>query len=304
MACGSLRQIADARTPILLQQERQEHAGHEHCHQSRRVWIPGGRSKEKSRSSPAPPAASASASPAASPPPAASIVLNGFGKAADRRSAREDTIGAEDERPSAILLAARTCRRPLHRLDDGCVAAAMERRGWTSSSTMPASSTSRRWRNSRRQVGHDPRDQSFFGLPHDAARLPRMKRQQWGRIVDVASAQARRLALQVGLCRRQARHGRPHQGDRAGNRRGRHHLQRHLPRLRLHAAGRNADRGPGQGARHSARAGDPRRAARTTSRTSASPRSRRSARSRSSWRGGGRVDHRRAVPVDGGWTAH
>ena len=40
-----------------------------------------------------------------------------------------------------------------------------------------------------------------------------------------------RLALQVGLCRRQARHRRLHQSDRAGDRRGRHHLQCHLPRL-------------------------------------------------------------------------
>ena len=42
------------------------------------------------------------------------------------------------------------------------------------------------------------------------------------------------LGLQVGLCRRQARRGRLHQGHRAGNRRPGHHGQRHLPGLGAH----------------------------------------------------------------------
>jgi hypothetical protein len=56
-------------------------------------------------------------------------------------------------------------------------------------------------------------------------------------------ARPARLDQQVGLCRGQARRGRPDQGRGAGKRGGRHHLQRRLPRLRAHAAGREADRG-------------------------------------------------------------
>ena len=44
-----------------------------------------------------------------------------------------------------------------------------------------------------------------------------------------------RLAVQVGLRRRQARPGRADQGRRAGTRRDRRHLQRRLPGLRLDA---------------------------------------------------------------------
>ena len=52
--------------------------------------------------------------------------------------------------------------------------------------------------------------------------------------------QPRRLAQQVGLCRRQARHRRLHQDGRAGGGARRHHRQLHLARLRLDAAGREA----------------------------------------------------------------
>ncbi len=93
--------------------------------------------------------------------------------------------------------------------------------------------------------------------------LPAMRKNGFGRIVNiVVCARADRVAVQGGLCRGQARHRRPHQGRRAGDRGGGHHLQRDLPGLRLHAAGRGADRRAGEGARHPARAGDPRRAAR------------------------------------------
>ena len=50
-----------------------------------------------------------------------------------------------------------------------------------------------------------------------------------------------RLAVQVGLCRGQARHRRPDQDGGARDCRARHHLQRHLPRLCADAAGREAD---------------------------------------------------------------
>ena len=81
--------------------------------------------------------------------------------------------------------------------------------------------------------------------------LPAMRQNKFGRIINIASAHGLvGITLQGGLCRRQARHRRPDQGRGAGDRRRRHHLQRDLPGLCLHAAGRGADRRPGQGARH------------------------------------------------------
>ena len=114
-----------------------------------------------------------------------------------------------------------------------------------------------------REMGRDPRDQSVVGIPHDAARsadhaAKRLRPHHQYRL----GAWSRRLAVQVGLCRRQARRRRAHQGDGARDRRGAHHLQRDLPRLRLYAARRSADRGTGEDAQHPARAGHPRRVAR------------------------------------------
>ena len=112
------------------------------------------------------------------------------------------------------------------------------------------------------EMGRDPRDQSIVRVPHDAAGAPRDAGEQVRpHHQHRVGARPRRLALQGGLRGGKARHRRPDQDDGAGNRRRQHHLQRDLPRLCLHAAGRGADRGPGQGARHSARAGHPRRAA-------------------------------------------
>ena len=67
-----------------------------------------------------------------------------------------------------------------------------------------------------REVGRDPRHQPVVRLPHDprgvagheAARLGPHHQHRLG-------ARPRRLAVQVGLCRGQARHARPHQGDGA-----------------------------------------------------------------------------------------
>ena len=52
--------------------------------------------------------------------------------------------------------------------------------------------------------------------------LPAMYEQGWGRVVNISSVHGRAgLAVQVGLCRGQARAGGPVQGDRAGGRRAR-----------------------------------------------------------------------------------
>ena len=135
------------------------------------------------------------------------------------------------------------------------------------------------------EVGRDPRDQPLLGLPHDAAGAAVDARQQMGpHHQRRLGARPRRLAVQVGLCRRQARHGRADQGHRARDRRGRHHLQRHLPRLRLHAAGRGADRATRRRRTTSRASRSSGTCCSSTSRTSASPRSRRWRRSLCSWR--------------------
>ena len=83
------------------------------------------------------------------------------------------------------------------------------------------------------------------------AALPGMKSKKWGRIINTASrARAGRLAVQGGLCRRQARHRRPDQDGRAGGRPAWDHGQWHLPRLRLDAAGREPDPRHDEGAQH------------------------------------------------------
>ena len=101
------------------------------------------------------------------------------------------------------------------------------------------------------EVGRDPGDQSLGRVPHHARRDPRDDGARLGPDRQCRlGARPGRLALQVGLRRGQARAGRPDQGRRAGARRDRRHLQRGLPGLCLDAAGRAADRRPGQIARH------------------------------------------------------
>ena len=63
-------------------------------------------------------------------------------------------------------------------------------------------------------------------------------------------ARPARLAVQVGLRRRQARARGAVEGHRARGRPARRHVQLHQPRLRAHAARREADRRPGAAARH------------------------------------------------------
>ena len=99
------------------------------------------------------------------------------------------------------------------------------------------------------------------------AAVPGMKARKWGRIINTASAHSLvaspfKSAYVVG----QARHRRPHQDRGAGARDLRDHLQLHLPRLCLDAAGREADPRHHEGAQHDQGAGHQRRAAGTRSR--------------------------------------
>ena len=134
----------------------------------------------------------------------------------------------------------------------------------TSSSTMPASSTSARSRASRpRNMTRSSRSTCRRPGTRSAPSFASMKEQRLR-----PDHQRRlgprpgRLALQERLCRRQAWRRRPDQDGRARRRRAWRHLQRHLPRLCLDAAGRKPDRRHRQGARDQPRGSDPRRAAR------------------------------------------
>ena len=102
---------------------------------------------------------------------------------------------------------------------------------------------------SGREMGRDHRA-SICRRPStpSALALPAMKRKGWGRIINTAiGPRPRRLALQGRLCRGEARHRRADQDGGARDGARRHHRQRHLPRLRLDAAGREADPGHGEG---------------------------------------------------------
>jgi NAD(P)-dependent dehydrogenase (short-subunit alcohol dehydrogenase family) len=80
---------------------------------------------------------------------------------------------------------------------------------------------------------------------------PGMKQRGWGRILTTASAHSQVASpLQVGLCRGQAWHRGTHQDGGAGTRPVEDHLQLHQPRLRLDAAGGEADPEHDEGAQH------------------------------------------------------
>ena len=127
-------------------------------------------------------------------------------------------------------------------------AAERVRRASTSSSTTPASSTSRRVEDfPPRTLGRDHRDQPQLGASTPrASRCPAMKRAQLGpHHQHRLGARPGRLGAEVGLCRGQARHRRPHQGRRRWRpRRTGITVQRDLPRLGADAAGAKADRRP------------------------------------------------------------
>ena len=142
------------------------------------------------------------------------------------------------DRPAARGARRRLQRRRSHpaggdRGDDG-----RGRARSTSWSTMPAPSMSRR-------STHFPPEKwdLILALNLSAAfhtirlALPAMKAKGWGRIDQHRlGAQPRRQPEQVRLCRRQARHRRPHQDGRARGRAVRRHRQLHQPRLCLDAA--------------------------------------------------------------------
>ena len=95
--------------------------------------------------------------------------------------------------------------------------------------------------------------------------LPIMRRNGYGRIVNIASAHAL-VGSPFKAAYVAAKHGllgltKVTALETAEDR---NHLQRHLPRLRVHAACRGADRRPGQDARDSARSGHPRHPPRAT----------------------------------------
>ncbi len=92
--------------------------------------------------------------------------------------------------------------------------------------------------------------------------LPSMLANKYGRIVNIASAHGL-VASPFKSAYVAAKHGMLGLTKVTALEAAevRHHLQRHLPRLCLYAAGRSADRGPGEKPRHSPRTGDPRRVA-------------------------------------------
>ena len=110
-----------------------------------------------------------------------------------------------------------------------------------------------------RKVGCDHGHQSRIGLSHGCCRRADDARKRLG-AGDQHRLRARpdSVTLQVRLCRGQARHGRPDQGDRPGDRRGSGDLQRDLPGICADAAGRGTDSRHDEAIRHGPRDGDPR----------------------------------------------
>ena len=91
-------------------------------------------------------------------------------------------------------------------------------------------------------------DGAFLTTAPACAHVRRGKRRQ--RHLHGLGALQGGLDAQGALRHRQARPDRPRQGGGQGRRRARRARQRDLPRLRAHAAGRQADPRAGQGARH------------------------------------------------------
>ena len=189
----------------------------------------------------------------------ANVMINGFGDAG--RRSRRSASGIEKEFGVKASTTAPTCRRAgrrgadrrRHRQDRRRRHPGQQRRH-------PVRLADRGF--PAREMGPDHRHQPLVRLPHHRAAIPGMKAQEMGpHHQHRLRPFARRLAVQVGLCRGQAWPRRPHQDGRAGTRDLRRHRQLHLARLCLDAAGREPDPRHDEGAQHDARAGHQRRAA-------------------------------------------
>ena len=205
--------------------------------------------RPRRRSSPARPAASASASPGRWPRPAPTSMLNGFGERRGHRpparragggvaASPSAHSGADMSRPEQIEAMVAEAAARLGAVDILVNNAGIQHVAPIESSRR--TSGTRSWRINLSAAFHTMR-----------AAIPGMKARGWGRIVNVASAHGL-VASPFKSAYVAAKHGagRPDQGRGARARRDRRHLQRHLPGLCLDAAGREADRRPGQVARH------------------------------------------------------
>ena len=104
---------------------------------------------------------------------------------------------------------------------------------------------------SGRKVGRSHRNQPLLRIPCDPCRYSWHEATRLGPYHHHGvGAFAGRVALQVGLRRGQARHRGTHQDGGAGTRPVEDHLQLHQPRLRLDAAGGEADPEHDEGAQH------------------------------------------------------
>ena len=228
--------------------------------QSRRKARRGAAARRQGcRSSPARPAASGSASPGRWPRPGSAVVLNGFGKPEEIEATR-DAIAAEFGVKVAYSAADMT-KPELDRRDDRDDARHLRQaRHPGQQCRHPACRALEEFPVEKWDAILAINLSSAFHTTRLA--LPSMVAEQSGRIINIASAHGL-VASPFKSAYVAAKHGMlgltkvtALETAEAG-----HHLQRHLPRLCLHAAGRGADRRPGQGARHPARAGDPRRVA-------------------------------------------
>jgi len=60
----------------------------------------------------------------------------------------------------------------------------------------------------RREMGRDPVNQPVVGVSCDAVGHPAMRKNKFGRIINIASRMGWSRSIQGGLCRREARHHR------------------------------------------------------------------------------------------------
>jgi NAD(P)-dependent dehydrogenase (short-subunit alcohol dehydrogenase family) len=122
--------------------------------------------------------------------------------------------------------------------------------------------------------------------------LPAMLQNKWGRIINIASTHGL-VASPFKSAYVAAKHGIIGLTKVTADCRRRHHLQRHLSGLRVHPAGRGSDRGAGEGARHPAGTGYPRRATRAAAEQAFRCRGRAGRAHRVSRKRGRGLDHRR-----------